>query len=319
MLKLETRQDLKSLIANQVRESSEIEYKSSPAVEKSDRRKLEIAKDVSAIANANGGQIVYGMVEDDHLPSRLDDGIDPKQFSGLWFEQAIQQNVSPNIEGLVIKEVSLENGNVAVVLTIPASVGRGAHQLRHEGRYYRRRNFRNDIMEDYEVREVMRRASTPILTSRVSTSKRTIKLQRITPDRTNHVPFLFHVTNLSEQPAEYAALLVYLDPSLTLQDSHSFGQRPETELVFERKCNIYRAELGIPVRAPIFKGAEVFVGSISAHFAGKVPNRIFLGTKVMCPGYSESRIWPVQHDDGELRLHEAVEWNEKWGSHIPGW
>jgi predicted HTH transcriptional regulator len=49
-------------------------------------KKLEMARDVSAFANADGGQIVYGMKENkDHEPEGLDVGLDPREYpeSGL--------------------------------------------------------------------------------------------------------------------------------------------------------------------------------------------------------------------------------------------
>jgi len=64
-MKLETLADLQSLDTNAVAESSTLEYKASPAVDKNN--KDEIAKDVSAMANAEGGQIIYGMTEANHM------------------------------------------------------------------------------------------------------------------------------------------------------------------------------------------------------------------------------------------------------------
>jgi predicted HTH transcriptional regulator len=61
MMKLETQADLESLQHNHVQESLTVEYKASRAVENTEARKTEIAKDVSAMANADGGQIIYGM------------------------------------------------------------------------------------------------------------------------------------------------------------------------------------------------------------------------------------------------------------------
>lgn len=98
MLKLSTKADLHSLFTNAVAESATLEYKASPAVDQ--KNKDEIAKDISAMANAEGGQIVYGMTEANHLPAGLDAGVSPKPFDGLWFEQVVQQNVTPKIEGL---------------------------------------------------------------------------------------------------------------------------------------------------------------------------------------------------------------------------
>jgi hypothetical protein len=55
MLKLETKADLKALHTGNVKESVQLEYKSSPAIDKTDgQKKLEMARDVSAFANADG-------------------------------------------------------------------------------------------------------------------------------------------------------------------------------------------------------------------------------------------------------------------------
>ena len=88
----------------------------------------------------------------------------PRSFPGIWFEQVIQQNVSPQIDGLVIKEVPLDTARtrIAIVLTIPAAQGRAPHQAK-DGRYYRRHNFGNLIVNDSEIRDTMRRATTPEL------------------------------------------------------------------------------------------------------------------------------------------------------------
>ena len=98
MLKLDTRAELDALHAGQIQESLMLKYKSSGAVDKTQSKKEEIAKDASGFANAAGGQIIYGMIEQNNVPAGLDAGLDPSQFPGIWFEQVIQQNVAPQIE-----------------------------------------------------------------------------------------------------------------------------------------------------------------------------------------------------------------------------
>jgi hypothetical protein len=79
MLTLEKRSQLEALHTGNVKESLTLEYKASPAIDKRDDiKKLEMARDVSAFANADGGQIVYGMTESDHEPTGLDEGVDEK-------------------------------------------------------------------------------------------------------------------------------------------------------------------------------------------------------------------------------------------------
>jgi predicted HTH transcriptional regulator len=63
---LDNLEELRTLHANRVQESATLEYKASAAVDNADAKKLEISKDISAMANAEGGQFVYGMSEANH-------------------------------------------------------------------------------------------------------------------------------------------------------------------------------------------------------------------------------------------------------------
>ena len=154
---------LQAYIDDGVQESQRIEYKAAEALGKSDPRKIQITKDVSAMANAAGGIIIYGMREHDapekrHLPEKLD-GIDRTIFTREWLDQVIN-GVEPRINGLVIHPVELDIGHnlTAYVVEIPQSST--AHQAR-DYRYYRRYNFECLRMHDHEVRDVMNRATTP--------------------------------------------------------------------------------------------------------------------------------------------------------------
>jgi predicted HTH transcriptional regulator len=102
---LDNLEELQSLHANRVQESASLEYKASAAVNNAEAKKSEIAKDISAMANAEGGQFVYGMSEANHMPNGLDEGFSPNPFNGLWFEQVIQQNIRPSVEGLKILQI----------------------------------------------------------------------------------------------------------------------------------------------------------------------------------------------------------------------
>jgi predicted HTH transcriptional regulator len=163
MLTLNTEAELIALHTGIVKESLHIEYKASDSVDKrSDPRKLEMARDISAFANADGGQIIYGMTENkDHEPDGLDAGLDPREYPEIWFEQVLQQHFTPLLTSVKPRHIPLSNGRVAVVIDIPPPNG-DPHQV--DGRYYRRHNFNRLIMEHYEVREMFRRATNPDLT-----------------------------------------------------------------------------------------------------------------------------------------------------------
>jgi hypothetical protein len=302
MLKLDTISDLDSLHHNQVQESANLEYKASPAVDNSDPRRSEIAKDVSAIANADGGQIVYGMTEVEHLPAGLDNGVDPARFNGLWFEQVIQQNVKPQIEGLKILQIPMANGNVTVVLTIPAAMSRAPHQAK-DGKYYRRRNFRNDVMEDYEIRETMRRSRTPNLSVTLRLNRNESAPLVADPGQpfTNAIALNAFVSNASTEPALYTIITVGLDTELRIVDHADFDSFGEEEHL-GHTYNWAKRSIGIPDSFPIFKEA----GHVPSSLLIALPanqlegERLFrIRTSVQTPGH-------IRYDDWHLRTRNNV-------------
>ena len=157
--------DLEKLINNKIEENLELEYKSADSIGKSIGKKKEISKDVSAFANSNGGVLIYGIKEFDekdkrHLPQKIDP-IDRTTYSKEWLEQVINSNISPRINGIKITSISLNNTNeVAYVVNIPKS--NTAHQA-SDLRYYKRFNFENVPIYDYEIRDIMNRKKHPII------------------------------------------------------------------------------------------------------------------------------------------------------------
>lgn len=152
--------DLQSLVDNKITESLSLEYKSSEALSFSEEKhKKEFIKDVSAFANSEGGALVYGIVEEDHFPKQLDDGVDPKVITKERIEQIIHSGIRPKIAQLHINQIKLNNSeNVWYVITVPQSDT--AHQVT-DHRYYKRYNFLSTPMEDYEIRDVMNRVKYP--------------------------------------------------------------------------------------------------------------------------------------------------------------
>jgi hypothetical protein len=146
-----------------VQESLTVEYKAADALGKSDGKKKEITKDVSAFANSAGGVIFYGVKEYDdpskrHLPETIDP-VDQASFSKEWLEQVIN-NIRPRINGLIIHSVPINSGANQVVCVVEVPQGTTAHQAK-DYKYYKRFNFQSVPMEDYEVRDVMGRKQHP--------------------------------------------------------------------------------------------------------------------------------------------------------------
>jgi predicted HTH transcriptional regulator len=157
--------DILSLIKEQVQESLTLDYKKSDALAKTEGKKNELSKDVSAFANSAGGVILYGVEEDKHYPIQIDVGFDPNDISKEWIEQVINSTIHPKIDGLRINQIALNQsspGRVIYAVSIPAATSRAPHQA-NDKRYYKRYNFQSVSMEDYEIRDIYRRSTIPDL------------------------------------------------------------------------------------------------------------------------------------------------------------
>ncbi|MGY3239959.1 putative HTH transcriptional regulator [Bradyrhizobium sp. USDA 4448] len=81
MIDLKTKADLQRLVDEALEESLTLDYKASAALSRDGKAPDELCKDVTALANSAGGQIIYGIEEDKltRKPSRVDEGVgDPK-------------------------------------------------------------------------------------------------------------------------------------------------------------------------------------------------------------------------------------------------
>jgi Putative DNA-binding domain len=156
--------DIQSLIANQVQQSLTLDVKRCESLQKTEGKKKEISKDVSAFAKSAGGTIVYGIVEDKHVPTGIDDGFDPKDITMEWIEQVINSTIEQRIDGVRIKEIALSGakaGKSIYIVNILQS--KRAPHMASDNRYYKRFNFESLPMADYEVKDVSRRLEVPDL------------------------------------------------------------------------------------------------------------------------------------------------------------
>jgi predicted HTH transcriptional regulator len=108
---------LLQLITNSIEENQELEYKESGALQRDDKKVLEITKDVSSFANSNGGVLIYGLNENQtnkHLPGDIDP-IDRNAIKKEWLEQIINSKIRPRIHGLKINVVTIPGNQNHVV------------------------------------------------------------------------------------------------------------------------------------------------------------------------------------------------------------
>jgi predicted HTH transcriptional regulator len=131
--------EIDQMIKDEVQESLHLDYKDSRAINKN--KKEDIAKDVSAFANSDGGLLIYGVSEKDHFPDAIDSGVDfvESKCTREWLEQVINSNISPKVDDIRIAAIPLSADRCLYAVSVPKSL-RGPHQA-SDKKYYRRYNF----------------------------------------------------------------------------------------------------------------------------------------------------------------------------------
>lgn len=69
-----TQESLQRYINEEIEESLNLDYKAADALAKTNRKRGEVTKDVSAMANSDGGVIIYGIKErpdQKYLPEKI--------------------------------------------------------------------------------------------------------------------------------------------------------------------------------------------------------------------------------------------------------
>jgi Putative DNA-binding domain len=312
MLKLETKSDLDRLIEEDIQESLTLDYKDARALEKTDQKRNELCKDVSAFANSAGGQIIYGIQEDGHHPVRVQDAdaVNPADISREWVEQVIDSNVQPRIQNLRIQPIDVALGRVAYVITIPQATSNAPHQA-PDNKYYYRQNFQSVPMEDYQVRDTMRRATTPELYVRLSLpSGKTAEIEFAhQAEMSKPIMLNAFVGNRSVQPAFHTIVQLGLDTDISipvLLDFTSVGEWTDADGIPQKW---FMRRISTPPEPPIFKEADFDLtrSSMCLGFHSQVltrSNRFRITTLVQTPGYSASEHWTILQQGQHLQLLE---------------
>ena len=136
-----TLSDIRSLIDNEVGEKKTLEYKRELHLDTAEARK-EFLADVTSLANADGGDLIYGIEEDGgtNLPTALPGiPIENEDKLILQLEGMLQNGVSPRIPSVLFKVLPLKKGTGVLLLRMDRSYS-APHRVTHSGhdRFYTR-------------------------------------------------------------------------------------------------------------------------------------------------------------------------------------
>lgn len=146
--------DLQELIDNAVLERKTLEYKS-VLPGNSEGEKKEFLADISSFANVVGGDIIYGITEnEDHIPVTLN-GIETTDEDELIrrLDGIIRDGIQPRIPKIHIRSIALGNGRIAVLIRIPKSwLNPHMVTLGHSSRFFSRASNGKYQMDITEIR-----------------------------------------------------------------------------------------------------------------------------------------------------------------------
>jgi hypothetical protein len=271
LLELETLEDLQQLANEQVRESAHLEFKRSEAFKNPDGNHAELLKDITAFANAEGGQIIYGMMEeivDGVAVARgLDGGIDGTKIREEWLPQLVEQNTSPKLRGVSAHPVSINGNRVAYVVTVPERTLEKPFQNGFDKRYYRRSDRRAVMMEGYEIREMIQRVVSPKLRVRFTFPDERTEL---TPSETNTlIELIPNFENLSTESAQYSFFEIFIDARLKPRTTPGGIPRKRVREFGIYKLLVYQKAFAVPGDMPLTEGFSITVNPMG--FTLKVP------------------------------------------------
>lgn len=201
--------EIKSLL-NFAVEAMEVEFKAGPSLDKllskdsgeSSKAKSELVKDVTAMAHAAGGTIIYGVKAKEVNGQSVADSIVPVIDPGITRDRLtdlITANTEPRFSGFRIQVIPTDEES-AQVFVIEVDKADTAHQSKIDFRYYRRIEASARAMHDFEIREVMNRKSAALVEVKIF-----VRPHDIT-SATHRYLILPHLTNIGSLTAHHWTL-----------------------------------------------------------------------------------------------------------------
>ncbi len=151
--------DLRYLVENNIQERKTLEYKKE-LPDNTDSGKKEFLGDISSLANTLGGDLVFGIEENDSvLQDELGIEIDNIDAEVARLENIIRDGLSPRID-VDIRSIDVENGGKVLVLRTKASI-ESPHRVIFKGhdKFYKRNTNGKYPIDVNELRTAFIRAS----------------------------------------------------------------------------------------------------------------------------------------------------------------
>lgn len=181
-----TEETLRQFLSLGIPEGLYLDYKEALSGTTEKEAKREFLKDVTAFANAAGGQLFLGVKEPSEgvsIDAQLVGLIDGDMIA-QDLERLASTSIDPRIPGLRVVRVQLANGRTCVIVHIPPSLGR-PHMVSYAGHrsFYVRHSESSFPMTTHEVREAVLTSSSAEARARMFLDQRLQEVRETIGDR----------------------------------------------------------------------------------------------------------------------------------------
>lgn len=302
-----TIRDIERLISSQAEESLNLEFKSSGSLNFSDPQrgeeyKTELSRDISAMANSEGGIIIYGIRERNHV-AHSKTPIDGTLITKERIEQVIQNRIKRKIPDLDIIPIR-ENKNLRksyYIIKIPESVD--SPHMAYDGAYYKRNNFNRIQYMEYEIRREYLRKHKVVLDSEPPVVNDMMsQFHKKGNDEVGHFVLWFHISNTGK------ALETNYKTELLIPKSIYFSGISQSKIsAFRTHTFKGTIRFAIPANQTIFPGERLQIVSCPIHLRENdheksILIKIYHSNGIETESYSLREIF-----DEQYKKHDANE------------
>ena len=161
-------QDIEELVANRRGETRRLDFKQS--IDPSNRdAQVELLRDIVALANSEGGLLIYGIREGEGDEAGVAVGIEGISGSSdqlaLAIGSLLRDNVDERISGVLQRSIPFSDGKFIHLIRVPAS-HLSPHMLANirttSPRFFARANTANEPMTARQIKDLARRQDTAV-------------------------------------------------------------------------------------------------------------------------------------------------------------
>lgn len=284
-----TADDIDTLVVDRISEGRLFELKRElPGRADSERR--EFAADVTAFANAQGGDILYGVEDQGGVASSICGlAVSNRDTELTRLESILLNCVDPRIAGLRWRWIDRPAGDPVLLLRVPAStIAPHSVAISDTVRFHRRHNNRRSEMDVQELREAF--TASEALPARI----RSLHLDAVDMVARGNLP-----AGLGDEPKAVLSLI----PATSFREIRDIDVQRENALMPARpRGRIETVEMVEGVLISSLPDDQDAMRSLAITYrGGRIDTAWTIGRIVNGLGKDEVRlVWPKNFDDGLL-------------------